>query len=41
MSQKSKNEKNIAKYQSFTRLNGAKREKIGRMKSTGEPDAVK
>ena len=29
------------KYQRFTRLNGTKREKFGRMKSTGEPDAVK
>ena len=33
--------KNIAKYQRFTRLNGRKREKFGKMKSTGEPDAVK
>ena len=33
--------KNIAKYQRFTRLNGPKREKLGRMKSTGKPDAVK
>ena len=41
MSQKSKNKKNIEKYQRFTRLNGTKREKFRRMKSTGEPDAVK
>ena len=32
--------KNIEKYQRFTRLNGGKREKFGRIKSTGEPDAV-
>ena len=34
-------QKNIAKYQRFTRLNGPKREKLTRMKSTGEPNAVK
>ena len=34
-------QKNIEKYQRFTRLNGTKRENFGRMKSTGEPNAVK
>ena len=33
-------QKNIVKYQRFTRLNVTKREKLGRMKPTGEPDAV-
>ena len=34
-------QKNFEKYQRLTRLNGTKREKIGRMKSTGEKDVVK
>ena len=34
-------QKIIEKYQRFTRLNGEKREKFRRMKSTGESVAVK
>ena len=33
--------KNIEKYQRLTRLNGKKKEKFERIKSTDEPDVVK